>query len=144
MCAVFCIVSVVTDRTIADKGSLILKRAGLIAGICLLLAGWFFIRSAILHDGNFLGGAYEEVSRSRVEKMGYILFPFRDFRAEGLSVTGFLRSNRFHWPLVTAESFVGVFGYMTLFLPMFLYGVYFTIFAFCFLCFLAVLLHRRV
>lgn len=144
MCAVFCIVSVVTDRTIADKGSLILKRAGLIAGICLLLAGWFFIRSAILHDGDFLGVAYEEVSRSRVEKMGYILFPFRDFRVEGVSVTGFLRSNQFHWLRVTAESFVGTFSNMTLFLPMFLYGIYFTIFAFCFLRFLAVLLHRRV
>ena len=144
MCTVFCIVSVVTDREITDKGGLIVKRAGLIAGICLLLAGWFFIRSAILHDGDFLGVAYEEVSRSRVEKMGYILFPFRDFRAEGLSVTGFLRSNQFHWLRVTAGSFVGTFGNMTLFLPMFLYGIYFTIFAFGLLRFLTVLLRRRV
>lgn len=144
MCMVFCIVSVLTDRTIADKGSLIFKRAGLIAGICLLLAGWFFIRSAILRNGDFLGIAYEKVLRTRAEEMGDILFPFRDFRAEGLSVTGFLRSNQFHWLRVTASSFVGTFGYMTLFLPMLLYGVYFTIFAFGLLRFFAVLLHRRV
>ena len=132
------------DAPVRTAGFFFGPSAGLIAGICLLLAGWFFIRSAILHDGDFLGVAYEEVSRSRVEKMGYILFPFRDFRVEGVSVTGFLRSNRFHWPLVTAESFVGVFGYMTLFLPMFLYGIYFTIFAFGLLRFLTVLLRRRV
>lgn len=144
MCAVFCIVSVMTDREIADKGSLIFKRASLIAGICLLLAGWFFIRSAILHNGDFLGIGYEKVSRTRVEEMGYILFPFRDFRAEGVSVIGFLRGNRYHWLLVTTKSFVGTFGNMTLFLPMFLYGIYFAIFIFGLLHFLAVLVHGRL
>ncbi len=144
MCAVFCIVSVMTDREIADKGRLILKRAGLIGGICLLLAGWFFIRAAILHNGDFLGIAYEEVSRARVEDLGYKLFQYLCYRRDGLSIPEFIRLGNYGWLRTSAQSFVGTFGNMTLFLPMFLYGIYFTIFAFGLLCFLAVLKHKRM
>ena len=144
MCAVFCIVSVMTDREIADKGRLILKRAGLIGGICLLLAGWFFIRAAILHNGDFLGIAYEEVSRARVEDLGYKLFQYLCYRRDGLSIPEFIRLGNYGWLRTSAQSFVGTFGNMTLFLPMFLYGIYFTIFVFGLLCFLAVLIHKRM
>ena len=144
ICAVFCIVSVMTDREIADKGSLIFKRTGLIAGICLLLAGWFFIRSAILHNGDFLGIAYEEVSRERVKSLGYNLFQYKCYRREGLSIPAFLRLRNCEWLRMTAQSFVGTFGNMSLYLPMFLYGIYFTIFVFGLLRFLAVLIHRRL
>jgi len=144
MCTVFCIVSVVTDREIADKGRLIFKRAGLIGGICLLLAGWFFIRSAILHNGDFLGIAYEEVSRARVESLGYKLFQYNCYRREGLSILEFIRLGDYGWLKTTAQSFVGTFGNMTLFLPMFLYGIYFTIIVFGLLRFLAALMHKRM
>ena len=144
MCTVFCIVSVVTDREIADKGRLIFKRAGLIGGICLLLAGWFFIRSAILHNGDFLGIAYEEVSRARVESLGYKLFQYNCYRREGLSILEFIRLGAYGWLKTTAQSFVGTFGNMTLFLPMFLYGIYFTIIVFGLLRFLAALMHKRM
>ena len=144
MCAVFCIVSVVTDRKIVDKGRLIFKREGLIGGICLLLAGWFFIRSALIHNGDFLGIAYEEVSRAHVESLGYRLFQYICYRRDGLSIPEFIRLGDYGWLRTTAQSFVGTFGNMTLFLPMFLYGIYFTIFVLGLLRFLAVLIHKRM
>lgn len=143
MCTIFCVLTVLKDQEIPDKSRLILKRGGLIAGICLLLAGWFFIRSAILHHGDFLGISYEGVSRSRVEEMGYNLFPFVDFRREGLSIPAFLRLRDYEWLRITARSFVGTFSNLSLFLPMILYGIYFSIFVFGFLHFLTVLLHGR-
>ena len=142
MCTVFCIVSVITDQEIIDKGSFIFKRAGLIAGICLLLAGWFFIRSAILHNGDFLGLAYEQVSRARVEAMGYKLFQYICYRCDGLSIPEFLRVKNYEWIKVTLKSFVGTFSNLSLFLPLTLYGIYYAIFGFGVLRFLAVLLHR--
>lgn len=143
MGALFCVLAVLTDRDTPDKGRFILGRVSLIAGICLLLAGWFFIRSAILHDGDFLGVAYEEVSRSRVEKLGYILFPFRDFRAEGLSVMDFLRRNHCQWLLVTAGSFVGVFGNMEYRLATASYATYTAIFALGAVLYLVRFVRRR-
>ena len=53
--AVFCVFAVVHDRDISEKFGFILRRGGLVAGICLVLAGWFFLRNAMLHQGDFLG-----------------------------------------------------------------------------------------
>ena len=144
MSAVFCIISVVTDNEIAEKGCFIFKRAVIIFGICLLLTGWFFIRSAILHNGDFLGIAYEEVSRARVESLGYKLFQYICYRRDGLSISEFLRLRDYEWLRITARSFVGTFGNMNLFLPLFLYGIYFTIIIFGILHFLSVMIHRRL
>ena len=57
MTVILCVVSVLRSERIKgqEKGWFIAKRAALIAGICFLLAGWFFIRNAILHTGDFLG-----------------------------------------------------------------------------------------
>lgn len=143
MSAVFCVLAVLTDPEIQNKNRLILKRAALIAGLCLLLAGWFFLRGAILHDGDFLGIAYEEVSRHRLEEKGYILFPYIDFRREGLSVWAFLCRKQFQWILVTAGSFVGCFGNMAYYLPMAAYGVYAAILALGALLYLILYFRRR-
>lgn len=143
MCAVFCVLAVLKDPAISDKGRLILIRAGLIGGICLLLAGWFFIRGAILHNGDFLGIAYENVSRARVEALGYKLFTYVCYRRDGLSMLEFFRVKNYEWLRMTVQSFVGVFSNMTLFLPELLYGVYYAIFAFGILRMVAVLLRRK-
>lgn len=65
MGAVFCVLAVMTDPELPDKGSFIFRRAGLIFGICALLAGWFFVRNAFLRSGDFLGINAELISRAR-------------------------------------------------------------------------------
>ena len=124
MGAVFCILAVSTDPAIHGKGRLILKRGLLIFGICLFLAGWFFVRNAWLHNGDFLGIDSEAVSRSRMEALGYRLFNYVRYRDEGVSIPAFLLMNRFWWLRMTLMSFVGVFGYMNIMLPSVLYFLY--------------------
>lgn len=138
MCVVFCLASVLLDSGFRDKGRLILKRALLIMGICLALAGWFFIRGALIHNGDFLGINYEHVSRARVASLGYILHPFESYRDFGMSVPEYLRVKGFEWFWMTVRSFVGVFGNLNIIMPDFIYGVYYTIIALGVLRFFAV------
>ncbi len=143
MSALFCVVSVLMDRGIPDKRGLILKRTLLVSVLCLLFAGWFFVRNAMLHDGDFLGIAYEEVSRARVEAMGFPLHQYECYRRDGFSLLEFFCRKDYDWLRKSAQSFVGIFANMTLYLPMGLYGVYAAVFAFGALLTLSVLIRRR-
>ena len=139
MGAVFCVLAVMTDPEIPDRGWLILKRAALILGICLLLAGWFFIRNAYLHDGDFFGLAAEEASRDRMREQGYVLHDNLCYRDEGLTILQFIKLDRFAWLRTTVWSFFGLFGYMTIYLPWAMYIVYYAVIAGGMILFLAVL-----
>lgn len=144
MGGVFAILAVVTDQKIPDKGRLIAKRTTLIAGICLLLAGWFFLRNAILHDGDFLGIAAEKASRERMREQGYVLFDYHNYRDQGMSIMGFFRFQDYEWIRITMRSFVGTFGYMSIYLPQIRYGIYYAVFGFGTLLFCATALRRRM
>lgn len=125
ICAIFCVIAVLIDPEISNKRRLILNRMLLIAGICLVLAGWFFVRNAILHDGDFLGIAHEQISRERTRELGYTLYDYTCYRDQGVSVIDFLRMSDFMWLRTTQRSFVGVFGYLSLSLPEYQYGLYY-------------------
>ena len=124
MGALFFVLAVLTDRDTPDKGRFILGRVSLIAGICLLLAGWFFIRNALLHDGDFLGIASEAVSRERAEAQGLVLFPYTRCRDEGMTLLEFLYFKGGAFLKLSVASFVGIFGNMQVLLPALLYGIY--------------------
>ena len=143
MSTAFCIAAVLIDPGIRDKGRLIAKRAALIAGICLLLSGWFYIRNALVLNGDFLGIAYEEVSRARVKEMGYPLYEYVNAKRDGLTALQFLRSKNYEWVWMSARSFIGVFGGMTIYLPAVRYGVYYTLHALGALLFLSVLIRQK-
>ncbi len=142
-CVVFCLVSVMFDNRIPDKGSLILKRAALIFGLCLFLAGWFFIRNAIMHNGDIFGFSSELRSREHFRSQGYVLYDYVIYRNEGMSAIQFLQFRDREWIRITAESFVGVFGYMIYYLPMAQYGIYGVVIGLGILLCLAVLFHRK-
>lgn len=126
---VFCIVSVIRNDRIADKAPFILKRALWLAAVCLLLAGWFFIRNARLHEGDFLGLASEDRSRVWAESQGVeVRYTGRSLQEEGYSLIGFFRYSDFHWIKKTLASFIGVFGYLNIYMPVGRYIVYCVIF----------------
>ncbi len=144
MCAVFCVLAVLTSPEIHDKGRLICKRAALIAGVCLVLAGWFFLRNALLHHGDFLGIVSEQRSRAHMQEQGYFLSPYICYRAEGMSPLQFLHFKDHEWIWMSAESFIGVFGYMLFHLPKVQYGIYYALFLYAAILFLAVLLREKI
>ena len=125
---VFCVVAVLQDPGISRKGTFILQRALLIAGISLLLAGWFFIRNAVLHEGDFLGISSELRMRASMRSQGMKLYEMDSPRDTGLSPAGFLISRGLSWFGTTLRSFIGVFGYMDVVLPAAVYILYLAFF----------------
>lgn len=88
-----------------------LKYGIIIAGVAFLIAGWYFIRNAVIYQGDFLGlesmnscgelNALEEFRPSNRQTV----------QRRGLSVIDMLRDNQ--WIRSVVISFVGCFGYMT-------------------------------
>ena len=136
--------AVLSDSEALGKKRLFFNRLILIVGICLLLAGWFFIRNACLHHGDFLGIASEKVSRAHMQEQGYVLYRYICYRDEGLSIMQFLRLTNYEWLRMTVESFIGVFGYMLIYLPKIQYGIYYTAFLGAIILFFVILLHQEV
>ncbi|MBR4473207.1 MAG: DUF2142 domain-containing protein [Oscillospiraceae bacterium] len=141
--AMFCILSVLTDPEIPDKGRFIAKRAALAVGICLLLAGWFFLRNAFLHNGDFLGFVSEQRSRASMREQGHVLYDYVCYRSKGMSISQFLRFKDYEWIRMSAKSFIGVFGYMVYYLPSAQYVVFCSLFLFGLLTSFATLLRGR-
>ena len=129
MCVVFCIASVLLDDRISDKYAFILKRIVLISLICVLLAGWFFIRNYLVNDGDVFGLSSELRSRDYFKAHGIVLYDYVNLRDNGIGIIEFLKFQNYEWIRFTACGFVGVFGYYILYLPTNQFRCYFTVFA---------------
>ena len=130
MAALFCVTAIALDQTITDKKTLLLKRAALVVGICLILAGWFFVRNALLHGGDFFGMAAEEASREHLQAMGFELFAWnRPSEIPGDTPLDFFLNENCLWLKLTMQSIVGIFGYMDILMPENRYLIYFAILA---------------
>ncbi len=129
---------------IPDKKNFLFKRAALIICTCALLAGWFFIRNAILHNGDFFGLKSEAVSRTLAAEQGYdVRYSYNSFHDKGYSAIDFLLYNDFEFLRWTVLSFIGVFDYMTVYLPANYYKFYFCFFIFFIMLYLAVILNYK-
>ena len=134
---VFCVVSVCLDPDVPRKGSLIFRRGLLIAGVCLALAGWFFIRNAVLHEGDFFGISTELRAREAMRNQGAVLYEMNSAREGGISVLRFILESGFPWLKTTAISFIGVFGYLDAVMPAACYIAYLAFFLAGFVLFIA-------
>ena len=126
MSLLFCIVSCLKDTAIQKKPSFILKRAGLIFCITVSLAGWFFIRNAILHNGDFLGTETEKISRQALELQG--ISPYNSCYLAGYTWMDLLTNPLFYKQ--TVQSFIGKFGFMNIGMPLPIYILYIIFFLF--------------
>ena len=108
-----------------------LTHGALIAVIVLLLSGWFFIRNAVLYQGDFF-------SFRTTAKMGntYGEYGFRPKDWTGNSMA-FLSTPAgvIKWGLLTCRSFIGCFGYMSIPLKWWMYITYICEIAICLLAF---------
>lgn len=103
----------------------LLKKGFLAGGIAFLIAGWWFIRSAVLYDGDFLGlrtrDAYAEKYAAKHLKPS--MAP--TWHNAGFSIIDMLRQSDY-LNLLT-KSFVGMFEHMKLPLPDWMYRIYFAV-----------------
>lgn len=106
----------------------LISRGAVITGIVLVLAGWWFVRSYIIYDGDILGmrtssmyaemyaqDMYKPSNRLTMQKMGMSIWDMFFY------VPGDWEHN---WLITALISFVGTFGFMTVFMPYLLSKIY--------------------
>ena len=103
-----------------NKYKKMLTKGFMIMGIVFVLAGWFFIRNAILYNGDFIGNRITTEIGNHYGILGYRPID-RAANSAALLKTfpGFIR-----WFLLTGRSFIGCFGYMTIPLFSWMYIIY--------------------
>lgn len=126
---VFCVGLAAAKRMPAG---LIVKRVALVIAVILLLVLPFLIRNAVLYDGDVFGFSVSTLSASLYEDKS-IITP--DSAGEfGYTMMDVILGNvpeqfsLYSWLVISAKSFIGVFGYMSDFLPTVFYYVYCMIF----------------
>ena len=98
-----------------------------VIGIALALSAWFFIRNAVLYDGDFLGMAASNGASELYAQEGYKPSERLSMADQGMSYAGLLTLNGFSWTISSLKSFVGLFGYMEILLPQPLYYAYYVV-----------------
>ena len=103
------------------------KKGIIITGITFLLCGWWFIRSAIIYNGDFLGLSTEEEYSEQ-----YAMEEFKPTNRKTPQNTNMGLFNMLFnkgWVIVTLKSFVGLFGTMIITMGTKFYLLYFGVFA---------------
>lgn len=134
LCTVFyfCLTILLCGEKRWDWKTLI-KYGLLVTGVVLLAAGWWFVRNAVLYDGDFLGratsSAYGEIYAVEELKPSNIMTPKR----MGMSVWDMIvwipGEWNYNWLVTVGVSFIGTFGYMNIFMPKWWSCLYLLLFA---------------
>ena len=93
----------------------IIKKGLVVSGVVFLIAGWWFIRSAIIYDGDFLGLSTTDEYSNKYAIEEYKAKNRTTPQREGMSLTTMLINRG--WIVTTLHSFVGVFGGMSVPIP---------------------------
>lgn len=117
---VFCIISCARSGEIENKTSFIASRMLLVVAIVLILSGPFFIRNAMAHNGDFLGIAYEKISREAMRAKGAQLYDYHPGCTRFGSFREFIRE----WVSFSLKSLIGGFGHMLIYLSRLQYAIY--------------------
>lgn len=98
-----------------------LKLGFLVLGIVFVLTGWWFIRNAILYDGDFLARSvsaeFAELHAAEEYKPSNHITP----QKLGMSLAGMIvwvpGNWQHNWLITVLISFIGTFGFMDIFMP---------------------------
>lgn len=130
-------VFVISAFKLDNSFSVIIKKGLIIFFIAFAIGGWFFIRNAIIHEGDFLGmntmyacgekyatDMYKPSLRKTPHNLG-LSFLDTFFTAGNKSIPGLENTN---WFVGTIKSFIAVFGYMEFSASGIVYFIYCLIF----------------
>ncbi len=102
------------------------KKVYLIAALFLAIAAWWFIRSYIIYDGDFLGLNISEHYKELYAIDDLKPSHYQTVADQGISLVSMLIS--MNWLALTFCSAVGLFGSMDIFLPIWIYAAYAALF----------------
>lgn len=129
---IFIISNIIIEQKLKWKE--LFKKGCIIAGIALIIAGWWFIRSAIIYNGDFLGLTTETEYSEKYAMQGFK--PSERETPQNKNLTLWYMLKDMDWIKITYYSFVGVFGYMSILMPSAIYIGYFLLFSGAFIGFL--------
>lgn len=124
--------------------SMILKRGIFITVIVLLLAGWWFVRAAVLFDGDILGMNTSSKYGEMYAEEAYKPSARQSLQEQGVSLEKMLKGSEdggMDWCILTYRSTIGVFGYAKYMMGFDLYEIHKRLFL---LGFVGTLLHAAV
>ncbi|MGN0431450.1 MAG: ArnT family glycosyltransferase [Lachnospiraceae bacterium] len=108
----FCI-TVLADKTLQNRWKYLLLHGGTVALTVFVLAGWFFVRNAVLYDGDFLGMKASKICGELYGQEAYKPSNRATFQNQGKSIRDML--NETDWIESSKKSFFAVFGYMNIY-----------------------------
>lgn len=103
-----------------------------ITGIFLALCGWWFVRNAVIYDGDFLGRSTMNEYAEKYAQEGYKPSDHTTPQKEGKSVLEMVNGygpHPYKWYQMVMRSFVGMYGHMNVLQP-YLYYLLWWIFLF--------------
>ena len=120
----------------AHKGAgfcarVILKRGVYVTVLVLILAGWWFARSAVLYDGDILGMEASDQCAEQYAKEEFKPSVRQSLAEQGVPLSQMLRADNggMEWVRSTYRSTVGLFGYAKYLLGLDIYEIHLKLFA---------------
>lgn len=119
---ILCLVSVTSNKMKAKE---IWKKILIVGLIAIAFAGWWFVRNAILYNGDFLGINAQNECGDKYALHDYKPSTRLTLQKEGKSLIYMIVEKE--WLNTTAVSFIGVFGYHTIMMSTKIYYCYLAI-----------------
>ena len=119
---ILCLVSVTSNKM---KAKDIWKKILIVGLIAIAFAGWWFVRNAILYNGDFLGINAQNDCGDKYALHDYKPSTRLTLQKEGKSLIYMIVEKE--WLNTTAVSFIGVFGYHTIMMSTKIYYCYLAI-----------------
>lgn len=119
---IICLISTISNKM---KTKEIVQKASIVICIAFLVAGWWFIRNAIIYNGDFLGIQAQNECGDKYALEGYKPSTRPTIQNQNKTIIDMLLKD--NWIMFTIKSFVGVFGYNSISMSNKIYLVYFMI-----------------
>ena len=119
---ILCLVSVTSNKM---KAKDVWQKILVVGLIAITFAGWWFVRNAILYNGDFLGINAQNECGDKYALHDYKPSTRLTFQKEGKSLIYMIVEKE--WLNTTAVSFIGIFGYHTIMMSTKIYYCYLAI-----------------
>ena len=120
LCSVLiCLSSAVLNKMDAKE---IAKKALIVASVAFAVAGWWFVRNAIIYDGDILGTKTQNEYGDKYALEQYKPSVRKTPESSNESIWHMLNEDA--WAKTTVKSFVGIFGYQSILMSNKIYYLY--------------------
>lgn len=117
---IICLISTISNKM---KTKEIVQKALIVMCVAFLIAGWWFIRNAIIYDGDFMGMQAQNECGDKYAMDGYKPSERITVQNQNKTIIDMLINEK--WLIITIKGFVGVFGYNSIIMSNKIYMAYF-------------------